>query len=124
MIFSDLVGSTALSVRMTLRICERLSRPIRSASRRRWVARRFRREVHGRRVLIYFGYPHAHEDDAERAVRAGLDLRGARLVGRHQVEVNPQATNDMAQVVEIIGVGDKASGWERCPLSIDGRDLL
>jgi len=23
-------------------------------------------------VLIYFGYPQAHEDDAERAVRAGL----------------------------------------------------
>ena len=47
-----------------------------------------------------------------------LDLRGARLVGRHHVEVNPQATNDMAQVVEIIGVGDKASGWGsgvRCP---------
>ena len=25
-------------------------------------------------VLVYFGYPKAHEDDAERAVRAGLDL--------------------------------------------------
>jgi hypothetical protein len=25
-------------------------------------------------VLVYFGYPHAHEHDAERAVRAGLDL--------------------------------------------------
>ena len=25
-------------------------------------------------VLIYFGYPHAHEDDAERSVRAGLQL--------------------------------------------------
>jgi len=25
-------------------------------------------------VLVYFGYPHAHEDDAERAVRAGLEL--------------------------------------------------
>jgi class 3 adenylate cyclase len=25
-------------------------------------------------VLIYFGYPHAHEDDAERAVRAGLAI--------------------------------------------------
>jgi predicted ATPase len=28
-------------------------------------------------VLIYFGYPEAHEDDAERAVRAGLDLVAA-----------------------------------------------
>src|SRR5271169_522171 len=25
-------------------------------------------------VLAYFGYPHAHEDDAERAARAGLQL--------------------------------------------------
>ena len=28
-------------------------------------------------VLIYFGYPHADEDDAERAVRAGLELLAA-----------------------------------------------
>ena len=28
-------------------------------------------------VLIYFGYPQAHEDDAERAVRSGLELVGA-----------------------------------------------
>ena len=27
-------------------------------------------------VLVYFGYPQAHEDDAERAVRAGLELIG------------------------------------------------
>jgi len=25
-------------------------------------------------VLVYFGYPQAHEDDAERAVRAGLEM--------------------------------------------------
>jgi hypothetical protein len=31
-------------------------------------------------VLVYFGYPRAHEDDAERAVRAGLDIVAA--VGR------------------------------------------
>jgi class 3 adenylate cyclase len=28
-------------------------------------------------VLVYFGYPQAHEDDAERAVRAGLELVAA-----------------------------------------------
>ncbi len=28
----------------------------------------------GDRLLVYFGYPHAHEDDAQRAVRAGLDI--------------------------------------------------
>jgi class 3 adenylate cyclase len=31
----------------------------------------------GEGVLVYFGYPQAHEDDAERAVRAGLELIGA-----------------------------------------------
>ena len=30
--------------------------------------------VVGHRVLVYFGYPHSHEDDARRAVRAALDL--------------------------------------------------
>jgi class 3 adenylate cyclase len=28
-------------------------------------------------VLVCFGYPEAHEDDAERAVRAGLELIAA-----------------------------------------------
>jgi hypothetical protein len=28
----------------------------------------------GDRVLVYFGYPRAHEDDAEQAVRAVLDI--------------------------------------------------
>src|SRR5256886_14008703 len=28
-------------------------------------------------ILVYFGYPQAHEDDAERAVRAGLELIAA-----------------------------------------------
>ena len=31
----------------------------------------------GNGVLVYFGYPQAHEDDAERAVRAGLALVAA-----------------------------------------------
>jgi class 3 adenylate cyclase len=32
------------------------------------------RRVQGHGVLAYFGWPQAHEDEAERAVRAGLDL--------------------------------------------------
>jgi class 3 adenylate cyclase len=34
-------------------------------------------EYMGDGVLVYFGYPQAHEDDAERAVRAGLELVAA-----------------------------------------------
>ena len=46
----------------------------------RWVADTISRfdgfvaKYMGDGVLIYFGYPQAHEDDAERAVRAGLAL--------------------------------------------------
>ena len=42
--------------------------------RDRAVFRRVRRKYMGDGVLVYFGYPQAHEDDAERAVRAGLEL--------------------------------------------------
>ena len=35
-------------------------------------------------VLVYFGYPQAHEDDAERAVRAGLALVDAVGAARTQ----------------------------------------
>jgi class 3 adenylate cyclase len=73
--FSDLVGSTALSARMDP---EDL-RDIISAYQR-CVAKTVQRfggfvaKYMGDGVLVYFGYPQAHEDDAERAVRAGLEL--------------------------------------------------
>jgi transcriptional regulator with AAA-type ATPase domain len=42
-------------------------------------------------VLVYFGYPHAHEDDAERAVRAGLAqieaIRDLRTAERLQIRI-------------------------------------
>lgn len=38
----------------------------------------------GDRALVYFGYPEAHEDDAERAVRAGLALM--RAVGKLDID--------------------------------------
>src|SRR5947207_6306342 len=76
--FSDLVGSTALSARMDP---EDL-REVISAYQNRVTetVRRFNGFVAkylGDGVLIYFGYPHAHEDDAEQAVRAGLELIAA-----------------------------------------------
>src|SRR5262249_8425176 len=74
-LFSDLVGSTALSARMD---AEDL-REIISAYQKcvTEIVRRFGGFVAkylGDGVLVYFGYPEAHEDDAERAVRAGLEL--------------------------------------------------
>jgi class 3 adenylate cyclase len=73
--FSDLVGSTALSARMDP---EDLREVISAYQKRvaETVGRfgGFVAKYMGDGVLVYFGYPQAHEDDAERAVRAGLQL--------------------------------------------------
>jgi class 3 adenylate cyclase/predicted ATPase len=74
-LFSDLVGSTALSAQMDP---EDLREVI--SAYQKCVAETVRRfdgfvaKYMGDGVLVYFGYPQAHEDDAERAVRAGLEL--------------------------------------------------
>jgi class 3 adenylate cyclase/predicted ATPase len=76
--FSDLVGWTALSARMDP---EDLGELI--SAYQKCVAKAVHRfggfvaQYLGDGVLIYFGYPEAHEDDAERAVRAGLELIAA-----------------------------------------------
>src|ERR1700726_2885151 len=73
--FSDLVGSTALSARMDP---EDLREVI--SAYQKCVAETvqhfggFVAKYMGDGVLVYFGYPQAHEDDAERAVRAGLEV--------------------------------------------------
>ncbi len=73
--FTDLVGSTALSARLDP---EDLREVI--GVYHRCVAETvskfggFVAKYMGDGVLVYFGYPQAHEDDAERAVRAGLAL--------------------------------------------------
>src|SRR5271166_2814102 len=76
--FSDLVGSTALSARMDSEdLREVISAYQKSVTE---IVQRFGGFVAkymGDGVLVYFGYPEAHEDDAERAVRAGLDLVAA-----------------------------------------------
>ena len=76
--FSDLVGSTALSARMDP---EDLREVI--SAYHKCVAETVRRfggfvaQYMGDGALVYFGYPQAHEDDAERAVLAGLELVAA-----------------------------------------------
>ena len=73
--FADLVGSTALSTGMEP---EDLREVI--SAYQECVAKAVQRlggfvaKYMGDGVLVYFGYPRAHEDDAERAVRAGLEL--------------------------------------------------
>ena len=73
--FADLVGSTTLSTRMDP---EDLREVI--AEYHKCVAETVRSlggfvsQYLGDGVLVYFGYPQAHEDDTERAVRAGLQV--------------------------------------------------
>ncbi len=73
--FCDLVGSTALSTKLDP---EDLRELISSFQDRCCEAIKhydgFIARYMGDGMLVYFGYPQAHEDDAERAVRAGLDI--------------------------------------------------
>src|SRR5215469_4527971 len=76
--FCDLVGSTALSARLDpeeLRDELRAYQDACSGVVARYDG--FVAKFMGDGVLAYFGYPRAHEDDAERAVRAGLEIAAA-----------------------------------------------
>ena len=100
--FCDLVGSTALSARLDP---EDLREVIGSVQRRvaQTVARfdGFVAKYMGDGVLVYFGYPHAHEDDPEQAVRAGLALIDA--VGELQVPQRLQVRIGIATGLVVVG---------------------
>src|SRR6516164_767738 len=105
--FADLVGSTALSARMDpedLReVISAYQKCVTEAVRRfgGFVARYF-----GDGVLVYFGYPEAHEDDAERAVRAGLDLIAAVIALKTQASLQTR----VGIATGLVFVGDLMTG--------------
>jgi class 3 adenylate cyclase/predicted ATPase len=74
----DLVGSTALSSRLDPEDMNTVLDAYHAACARIMLAYEgFIGEFRGDGILAYFGYPRAHEDDAERTVRAGLDIIAA-----------------------------------------------
>ena len=75
--FCDVVDSTRLSRRRDVETYYSVLRAYYDACRA-VVARHggFVAQHHGDGIYIWFGYPQPHEDDALRAVRAGLDLLG------------------------------------------------
>src|SRR5215510_2296952 len=74
----DLVGSTALSVRLDPEDMRAVIDAYHAACARITLTYDgFIAEFRGDGILAYFGYPLAHEDDAERTVRAGLDIIAA-----------------------------------------------
>jgi predicted ATPase/class 3 adenylate cyclase len=108
--FSDLVGSTALSARMDPEdLREVISAYQNSVTETVGRFGGFVAKYMGDGVLVYFGYPQAHEDDAERAVRAGLQLVTA--VGDLQTHAALRTRVGIATGLVVVGdlIGSGAS---------------
>ena len=107
--FCDLVGSTALSARLDPEDMWEVIRTYRAACARviatyDGIIARFV----GDGILAYFGYPVAHEDDAERAVRAGLDITAA--IGPLETRAIQRVEVRIAIATGLVVVGDLISG--------------
>ena len=104
-LFCDLVGSTALAARLDPEDMGAIIRAYHRCCARvveRWgghVAKYM-----GDGVLVYFGWPQAHEDEAERAVRAGLELNAA--VGRLQGGSSSPLTARVGIATGLVMVGE------------------
>ena len=100
--FCDLVGSTPLSTRFDPEDLREIV-----GAYHRCVADTVSRfagfvaKYMGDGVLVYFGYPEAHEDDAERAVRAGLAVIDA--VGGLATEERPNVRLGIASDIVVVG---------------------
>jgi class 3 adenylate cyclase len=107
-LFSDLVGSTALSTRLDpedLRdVIAIYQRCVEEAVRR---FGGFIAKFLGDGILVYFGYPEAHEDDPEQAVRAGLELVAAvrGLQTPEPLEARVGIATGLVFVGDLIGTG-------------------
>ena len=108
--FVDLVGSTALSQRLDPEEMGEVLHSYQDVVAR--AVSSFQGQIAkflGDGVLVYFGWPRAHEDDAERAVRAGLAIVHA-MASERTPDGEPLAARvgiatGLAVVGEIIGEG-------------------
>ena len=106
--FCDLVGSTALSESMDPEQYRELLTAYQSAAHRAltghggYIARYM-----GDGLLVYFGYPQANEDDAERAVRGGLAVVTAvtDLYAARPLEVRIGIATGLVVAGDIVGEG-------------------
>jgi class 3 adenylate cyclase/predicted ATPase len=107
--FSDLVGSTALSARMDPEdLREVISAYQKCVAETVQCFGGFVAKYMGDGVLIYFGYPQAHEDDADRAVRAGLEVIAAVTALKSPVPLQTRVgiATGMVVVGDLIGSGE------------------
>ena len=108
--FCDLVGSTALSESMDPEQYREVLAAYQSAAKKAieayegYIARYM-----GDGLLMYFGYPQAHEEDPERAVRAGLDLVDAvgalKACGGIELKVRIGVATGLVVAGDIVGEG-------------------
>src|SRR6516164_231971 len=106
--FCDLVGSTPLSARHDPEDLREIV-----GAYHRCVADTVARfagfvaKYMGDGVLIYFGYPEAHEDDAERAVRAGLAVVDAirQIATPEPLNIRLGIASGLVVVGDLIGIG-------------------
>jgi len=109
-IFCDLVGSTALSAALDPEDMRELISAYQGACTN--VIRGyggFIARFMGDGVLAYFGYPRAHEDDAEQAVRAGLDIVAAvaklETRARERLSARVSIATGLVVIGDLIGEG-------------------
>jgi class 3 adenylate cyclase/tetratricopeptide (TPR) repeat protein len=121
--FCDLVGSTNLSQRLDAEDLRYVVRAYQESASE--VIERYEGNIAqylGDGLLVYFGYPQAHEDDAERAVRAGREIltalgtlnerleheHGVRLAARVGIHTGPVVVGEMGGGAkrETLALGD------------------
>ncbi len=121
-LFCDMVGSTNLSERLDPEELTELLTAYRVACV--GMVDQYGGHVgnfQGDGILIYFGYPHAHEDDAQRAIRAGLGMIAAID------DLNSETTSCDVKLAVRIGInsgvvvaGDIGAGEQRERMAIVG----
>jgi class 3 adenylate cyclase len=104
-LFCNLVGSTEIAARLDPEDWHRMSREYQTATGD--AVKHLGGHVDkylGDGLVCFFGFPQAHEDDAERAVRAGLAIVDAVLLCRHRPD---------AAELRLVG-GSAGRGTPRC----------
>src|SRR5215831_18595477 len=108
--FCDMIGSTTLSEQLDPEDLRDIIAAYRETCAR--VVERYEGYVAryvGDGILVYFGYPKAHEDDAERAVRAGLEIaqtistQSKECAGRNAVAVRIGMATGLVVVGDVVG---------------------
>ena len=108
--FCDLVGSTAMSARLDpedMRQVMRAYQDVCSGVVARYDG--FVAKFLGDGILAYFGFPHAHEDDAAQAVHAGLEIAdavsGLWTLAREKLAVRIGIATGLVVVGDLVGQG-------------------